>query len=94
MSRKHCISTDQPHHHSLVAHVSSSMQAGHAIVGPQVDISPAVVHKVLYNMQVPFLAGQIERSSTDDRLVVHTSVIRHISTTGMHQVKFGASAIK
>lgn len=67
-----CFSTDQPHHHSLVAHVGGSMQAGHAILGPQMDISSAFIHEVLDNMQVPLLAGEVERGGTDDRLVVHT----------------------
>lgn len=74
-------STDQPQHDSLVAHVSSSMQAGHAVVGPKVDVSTTVIHEVLHNVQVPFLAGQIERGGTEDRLVVHTPVLQHTSRT-------------
>lgn len=81
-------STHQPHHHSLVAHVSSSVQAGHAIVGPQVDVSPAVFHEVLHDTQVPFLAGQIERGSADACLVVHTPVLQHTATTGEHEVGY------
>lgn len=57
------------------------MQAGHAVAGPEVDVSPAVVHEVLHNVQVPFLAGQIERGGTEDRLVVHTPVLQHTSGT-------------
>lgn len=72
--RAGCSSTDQPHHHGVVAHVSSRVQAGHAVVGPQVDVGAAVVHQVLRNMQVPLLAGQVERGGAGERLSVHTAV--------------------
>lgn len=74
------ISTHQPHHHSFMAHVSSSVQAGHAIVGPQVDVGPTFVHKVLDDVQVTFLAGQVEWGGPDGCLMVHTPAL---ITTGL-----------
>lgn len=82
-----CLSTDQPYHHSLVPHVSSSVQAGHAVMGPDVDVSRAVLHKVLYHMQVAFLTGEVQWGGTHSCLVVHAPVLQHISTTKVPEIK-------
>lgn len=69
-------STHQPFQHPLMAHVGCRVQTGHAIVGPQVDVSPTLVHEVLSNIQVSLLTGQVERGGTDGRLAVHTPVLQ------------------
>ena len=58
------------------------MQAGHAIVGPQVDVGPAVLHQELCNLQLALLAGQIEWGGPKDHLLVHTSGDQQTATTG------------
>ncbi|TNN74189.1 hypothetical protein EYF80_015634 [Liparis tanakae] len=82
--RAGCSSTDQPHHHGVVAHVSSRVQAGHAVVGPQVDVGAAVVHQVLCNVQVPLLAGQVERGGAGQVSVGRGVVSRHSPAVRLH----------
>lgn len=50
------------------------MQAGHAIVGSEVDISSTLVEQVLCDIQVSPLAGQVEGCGTAGHLAVHTPV--------------------
>lgn len=72
-----------------MAHVSSSVQAGHAVVGPQVDVGPTLVHKVLDDEQVTFLAGQVERSGPEGCLTVHTPAVitgLFVSSSGQNQL--------
>lgn len=57
------------------------MQAGHPVVGSQVDVGTVVFDQALSDVQVPLLAGQVQRGSPDTRLVVHTPVL-NTQTTG------------
>lgn len=74
-------STHQPFQHPLMAHVGCCVQTGHAIVGPQVDVSPTLVHKVLCNIQVSLLTGQVERGGTNGRLAVHAPALQQQGRT-------------
>lgn len=49
------------------------MQWAHAVEGPQVHVSPAVLHQELSQVQVALLAGQVERRGATAGLPVHTT---------------------
>lgn len=56
-------------------HLSRRVQAGHPIVGSQVDVSTVVFDQALGDVQVALLAGQVQGGGPDTRLVVHTPVL-------------------
>lgn len=59
-----CMSTHQPNDDGTVAHLSSSMQRRHPVVGSNARICPTVLDQVLDDLQMTLLAGQVERRGT------------------------------
>lgn len=68
------IPTYQPDDNSVVAHLGSSMQWCHPIIGSDTWICPTVLDQVLDNLQMTFLAGQVERCGTIFSLRVDKAV--------------------
>lgn len=51
----------QPYDDSVVAHLGGGVQWGHAIISACVGVSPTILHQVLDDLQVAFLAGEVQR---------------------------------
>ncbi len=58
------IPTYQPDDNGVVAHLGSSMQRCHPIIGSDARIRPAILDQVLDDFQMSLLAGQVERCGT------------------------------
>lgn len=51
----------QPYDDSVVAHLGGGVQWGHAVISARVGVSPTILHQVLDDLQVAFLAGEVQR---------------------------------
>lgn len=69
--------TYQPDDDGVVAHLGSSMQRCHPIIGSDARFRPAVLDQVLDDFQVTLLAGQVERRGTILSLRVDNTVGKH-----------------
>ena len=56
--------TYQPDDDSVVAHLGSSMQRCHPVIGSDARICPTILDQVLDNLQMTLLAGQVEGCGT------------------------------
>lgn len=55
---------DQPNNDRAVAHLRSSVERRHPVIGSDAGICPTLFDQVLDDLQVALLTGQVERRGT------------------------------
>lgn len=88
--------THQPDDDRVVAHLRSSVERRHPVIGSDAGICLAVLEQVLDDLQVAFLTGQVERRGTILGLRVDEAAGRErklghgIKPAGVKEMKVGS----